>query len=527
MKKTERTGRALSKANGVITVFFTLLSVLFLSLLFMLIESARFQGARAQCANIVDMGSMSLFGEYEQKLLTDFEVFAVDGAYGTGDFSLQRVSDRLKTYLNINAEPAGTSIVSGAFFDPWCVSLEKSSIQKYTLLSDSGGEGFYQQAVAYMRETVLMQAAGKLMEYYRDAQEAEKMQKAYQEEEKSLDSDMDALEKEEKEAKQRQEEQSAKEGASEDPLIYDPGETGQETEKQKIRNPLAAIRRLRRKDILSIVCGDSPISDRSVKRGTLPSKRRLKRGNLPVKRTYSGLLNHLLYREYLLDHFSSWSKTREGTDFAYELEYILAGKTTDRKNLKSVVKKLLLLRSGVNYLYCVKDMSMNGEAESLAALIIGWTGIPELVSIMKHALLIAWSYGESLLDVRTLMRGGRVPLVKHSGDWELSLEKLADINEMLRDGRRSQSSGLDYKEHLRILLNLQGVGDQKMRGLDLVELSIRKGAGLSNFRVDHCLVAVQSESSFRIPPLFSRVSSLWMGIRGGAQSVSVRGGYAY
>ena len=75
-------------ARGSITVFLSLSSVLFLSLIFSVIESARIQGARAQTANITDMGNYSLFGEYEKKLLEDYEIFSVDGSYGTGDFSI-------------------------------------------------------------------------------------------------------------------------------------------------------------------------------------------------------------------------------------------------------------------------------------------------------------------------------------------------------------------------------------------------------------------------------------------------------
>ena len=56
------------RAKGVITVFFSLTSVLILSLICTTLESARVQGARAQAANIADMGNYSVFGEYEKKL---------------------------------------------------------------------------------------------------------------------------------------------------------------------------------------------------------------------------------------------------------------------------------------------------------------------------------------------------------------------------------------------------------------------------------------------------------------------------
>ena len=84
------------KERGAITVFFSLVSVLFLSLICTAAESARIQGARAQAANIADMGNYSVFGEFEKRLLEEYEIFALDASYGTGDFSMDRVNDRLR-----------------------------------------------------------------------------------------------------------------------------------------------------------------------------------------------------------------------------------------------------------------------------------------------------------------------------------------------------------------------------------------------------------------------------------------------
>lgn len=188
------------KERGSITVFLSLCSVLFLSLIFSVIESARIQGARAQTANITDMGNYSLFGEYEKKLLEDYEIFSVDGSYGTGDFSIDRVNDRLQRYLSCNADPRQES-VSGLCFDPWRLQLEHSEIKEYALLSDQGGENFYQQAVAYMKETLITGSVGKLAGWYRDARQTEEKQKEYQQRKKISDQEMEELKRQEEEKK--------------------------------------------------------------------------------------------------------------------------------------------------------------------------------------------------------------------------------------------------------------------------------------------------------------------------------------
>ena len=43
------------------------------------------------------------FGEFEKRLLEEYEIFALDASYGTGDFSMDRVNDRLRDFMEKNA----------------------------------------------------------------------------------------------------------------------------------------------------------------------------------------------------------------------------------------------------------------------------------------------------------------------------------------------------------------------------------------------------------------------------------------
>ena len=154
----------MGKTKGTITVFLSLVSILFLSLICTAVESARVQGARAQTANIADMGNYSVFGEFERLLLDDYEIFAVDGAYGTGDFSIDRVNDRLRGFMEKNSQME-TGGLEGLCFDPWRLKLQESEIREFGLLTDQGGEAFYQQAVSFMKETAVTGAIGKPVSY--------------------------------------------------------------------------------------------------------------------------------------------------------------------------------------------------------------------------------------------------------------------------------------------------------------------------------------------------------------------------
>ena len=167
------------KARGVITVFFALLSAIFLTVFSVTTESARIRAARAHTANLTDLAAYSLFGEYEKKLLDDYEIFGLDGACGTGDFSIDRVRDKLQGYAAVNADPKGNEFTQ-LCFDPWNVQVTDVKIKDYALLSDKGGESFYQQAVAFMHKTAITGMTGKLISWYKDAEDVKEKQDRYE-----------------------------------------------------------------------------------------------------------------------------------------------------------------------------------------------------------------------------------------------------------------------------------------------------------------------------------------------------------
>ena len=64
--------------KGSITVFLALALGLVVSLLCSGLESVKMAAARTQILNGLDIGLYSLFGQYEESLLRDFDLFAID-----------------------------------------------------------------------------------------------------------------------------------------------------------------------------------------------------------------------------------------------------------------------------------------------------------------------------------------------------------------------------------------------------------------------------------------------------------------
>lgn len=74
----------------------------------------------------------------------------------------------------------------------------------------------------------------------------------------------------------------------------------------------------------------------------------------------------------------------------YELEYICRGNASDAQNLEETVRRILLLREGVNYGYLLTDEEAKAKAELLAVALAAVTGNEALVKGVKHLILLGW-----------------------------------------------------------------------------------------------------------------------------------------
>ena len=100
------------------------------------------------------------------------------------------------------------------------------------------------------------------------------------------------------------------------------------------------------------------------------------------------------------------------------------------------------------------DSNRKNQALAVAAGLVGPTGIQPLVEAVKYAILLAWAYAESILDVRNLLSGGSVALVKTAENWKLGIENLANIASA-GNGPVKEKYGWDYTTYLKLLLMFQ------------------------------------------------------------------------
>lgn len=220
------------------------------------------------------------------------------------------------------------------------------------------------------------------------------------------------------------------------------------------------------------------------------------------------LLSRILVGEYDIRFFQGFKKEPEENVF-YELEYIVHGGSTDRDNLSGVVTRLVALREGMNLIHILSDSAKREEARSLALAIVGGTGILPLVSVTAFFIMSVWALGEALRDVRELLDGGKVPVLKTRDDWELSLDQLIFMgsSKKLPDEAGSGGKrGLDYKGYMRIFI-FGGYGTALVyRMMDIMQINIEgKQPG---FSMGHCACKVDTETTVRGKHVFFSLG-LW------------------
>lgn len=223
-------------------------------------------------------------------------------------------------------------------------------------------------------------------------------------------------------------------------------------------------------------------------------------------------LEKALYNEYVFTKLDSFlgSDTDNSTDknvddageennlLDYSIEYILAGNSSDRKNLSEVVTRLSLMREGAD-LFCIfTDSEKKTECYTLAVSLLGFTGNPVIIKAGQYFIMSVWAYGEALMDVRRLCSKESVPFIKASSDWKLSLKNLLAMNFYTEDkNEKNKISGPDYEQYLGMLLISMKPSEKYLRTMDIMELRMI-GKGQKDFRMKNCIYSICCKASFTI-----------------------------
>lgn len=241
------------------------------------------------------------------------------------------------------------------------------------------------------------------------------------------------------------------------------------------------------------------ISKAALKEEGLVSRRDLNAGNYDA----CGELDATevgFFKEYLLEYLSNFRNEKEGTVLKYEAEYVIAGHMEDAENLEAVVNRILLTREAANLTTLMSDSRKMEEIRVYSEVLAGLLLSPETAPAIEALIIGSLSYVESLNDVRVLISGGKVPILKDTSEWRTNF---ANVFFEERD-TSSYETGIEYSDYLRGFLYLEDTEKETERFMDICEANVRNLTGNNDFRLDYCFDA-------------------WVG----SLSVTSRAGYTY
>lgn len=456
--------------KGSVTIYMSLTLAVLLSLFLTIIEGAKNRAIslRADCA--FDLAVYSVFAEYNRQLFKEYGLFFIDTSYGEADGSLNRVNRHLRYYMDKNLDKD----VSGyRLFDFTKCFSESTEILAASYATDDRGKVFQRQAVEYMKHKYGLAYVEKLKKELETAQKEQLFTKDF------------SAQRNENHGKI---EEAEREGIETDEL----DENGNPIRKEvDIDNPADSMNQTRAKGILLFVTEEEDvISAQSADlSGCVSYNKPGTQGVGLDGRDRVSMAEELLFDAYILEKCGTYRNPKKTGQLQYQAEYILAGKDNDTDNLKAVVHRLLLLREVSNCVYLFSDAAKVSEAAGLATSICSAAGAPVLIEPVKLTLLFAWAYAEAIYDVKQLLAGGKVPLIKTSATWHYSLSGMlmAEAEQVAEQNLELPAGALGYEEYLRLFLATEQKEKKIYRMMDVAEMDVRKNSGFRGFKMSNCV----------------------------------------
>ena len=482
--------------KGSITVFATMLLMLVSQFLFTVLEAGR----NLELKNVAKMNSEavaeSVFAQYCRPLWDEYRILTYDaGSDSAGNVDIQNIKAYMK---NVSADnfktgtdgsiSAGTSVLR--------ISMDELDPVKYALITDDNGDVYTRQVVSYMKNNLSYETARKLYSKYSSMKDTVDNSKY---DDSSVDNAMDALNAQEKGDNNNTARPSAARGtpgsSAKNKSSSQNNSKGTETE-----NPLVKVQQVRKTGILSQVVNEANVSGNSIDTNECVSHRKLNQGTGGFSYD-EDWYSKILLQQYFLTYLSNYTDSGSSHAMNYEVEYIIGGKSNDKDNLKKVVTEILMIRAACNAAYLATDQSKQAEAAALATVIGAITLNPEVIKALKMGILAAWAYCESVLDVRALLAGDKVVMMKSDSTWTT---KLLGMTTMLtgKAKAKSCSTGVSYKTYLGMLLFFKSEKAMAYRAMDVQEATVRQTQGYESFRMDNSICEMSIDVTYKYHGLF-------------------------
>lgn len=461
------------KQNGSITLFLCLVFTLMLSFLILVLESARIHIIKAHTEGISHMAMESAAGYFSLPLFENYGIFSIH----LPDSSLTPLVNK---YINWNISTEGS--IAGEWYDLCKISSFTCSLGKIYHITDDNGKIFTDQVIRYMNYAIAADAADIFFQFpflntiFKDYIDISKINIK----ENQVDSSF--------------------------PL----SELSSDTNGENILTEEEAI--TKRDSIMSRVKGfltNSTLNlyiDKASDISTCQTDLSILPSAVCSYEKDSGVSDFLCESEklmlliYFSDTFHCYTDKKSDTnELEYQLEYLIHGSSQDEDNLLKSILDIQSLRTGLNLAYLYTDSEKRQMARTLAYSAVGLIPVPFIVEFTQLAILSAWASAEAIVDVRDLLKGGKIPLFKTKSDWSLSLDDILTFDYNTKSN--GKSNGCSYEQYLQLFLYTELNTDMIYRAMDLIQMDIRKNYN-PDFQMTECITGMNYHFSFNYRPVF-------------------------
>lgn len=465
--------------EGQITVFILLLFMLVVSVFVVQYQSALHFVCRADARRAARMSTDSFLASYQKPLRDRYQILAVDGGFGQKNFQKEVLDSQL---LKIFQENMKGSMISGTVGD---ISLAENPI--YTLLIENDWDFFVREISLNRQEAAFDEAVSYILNTWNEKNDAAQI----------------TFEQKQNEAENAETSSDIDEESSD--LI-------------NIQDPRESIMALWNQGILKAACPENfEISKKGISTEDVSFQEVDEnvgawidfKDNASVGKLFSewkNILNldsgvqefteELAVQSYIKEVFCCALTTdadSENTPSAlnYEIEYLIGGHQSDADNLTTVLWKILAIRCVFNLAYLMTSTEKNEQVMATAATLSTALLIPQFTEVTAFVLKLVWAFAEALSDCRTLLKGGKIPLMKNDTTWYLTWSQMLQLNTAVLDGNDG-SDGLDYLTYLQVLTAFTKRDTRYRRMTHIMEKNIRLYSGFENFYMKNCVYGVQA-----------------------------------
>ncbi|MDR1018921.1 MAG: DUF5702 domain-containing protein [Lachnospiraceae bacterium] len=457
--------------KGEVTVFLSLIFLLLMSFIGSIIQATNIKMSMSEKRADVNRGIESVFAEWQKDLYEKYDIFALDLTYEGKEEDEKSIIERLDFFTGFNSD---------------------GDVKGIRYLTDNNGQEFYEAACKWTSHKYGLDFVDK-------NNTVSDSLKGFTDLIPNIEGD------------------NTKNLGEVDDILAE-----NETSLPSKDNPIASVSLFKSAPLLSLVLPkEMEVSKKTIDKSGVVSERNLRTGYGEIQEEQKG--NKLFLITYLLAHFNSFvanekssssldlekdeeiseiNEKEEDKVLDYELEYLLEGKESDASNLQAVCGKILALRTVPNFLYLSSDQTKIAEARTAAVALSSLVALPAISEGVTWGIIAAWAFGESIIDIRNLLSGRKVPLTKTAETFSLTLTnlyKLAKGNSKNSEsyyGKESKS-GNTYEDYLKFFLLAEGEGNMSMRSLDLIEKNLNLIEDKEYIKMDNMVSKINISSTVK------------------------------